>query len=102
MISPEEKAQFLELGYLHVPGAVAGKHLTRFNAAVLHGATLAATPNERRILQVYYGRDARPSLSQVPLMPPRLWRDDPDPEARRFYGKLNRVTQDMRHWLGAE
>ena len=73
-----------------------------FNAAVLHGATLAATPNERRILQVYYGHAERPSLSQVTLMPPRLWRDDPDPEIRRFYGKLNRVTTDMRRWLGAE
>ena len=73
-----------------------------FNAAALHGATLAATPNERRILQVYYGHAARPSLSQVTLMPPRLWRHDPDPEIRRFYGKLNRTTQDMRRWLGAE
>ena len=73
-----------------------------FNAATLHGATLAETPNERRILQVYYGHAARPSLSQVTLMPPRLWRDDPDPEIRRFYGKLNRYTLDMRRWLGAE
>lgn len=36
------------------------------------------------------------------LMPPRLWRNDPDLEVRRFYGKLNRVTLDMRRWLGAE
>jgi hypothetical protein len=73
-----------------------------FNAATLHGATLAQTERERRILQVYYGHPDRPSLSQVSLMPPRLWRDDPDPEVRRFYGKLNRYTQDMRRWLGAE
>lgn len=73
-----------------------------FNAAMLHGATPAETPNERRILQVYYGHPSRPSLSQVSLMPPRLWRDDLDPEIRRFYGKLNRTTLDMRRWLGAE
>ena len=72
-----------------------------FNAATLHGATLAQTTRERRILQVYYGHPNRSSLSQVTLMPPRLWRDDPDPEVRRFYGKLNRYTQDMRRWLGA-
>ena len=73
-----------------------------FNAATLHGATLQRTERERRILQVYYGHPARPSLSQVTLMPPRLWRDHADAEVRRFYGKLNRHTRDMRRWLGAD
>ena len=72
-----------------------------FNAATLHGATIQKTDRERRILQIYYGHADRPSLSQVTLMPPRLWRDHPDAEIRRFYGKLNRYTQDMRRWLGA-
>lgn len=73
-----------------------------FNAATLHGATIAQTERERRILQVYYGHESRPSLSQVSLMPPRLWRDSPDLEVRRFYSKLNRYTLDMRRWLGVE
>jgi Phytanoyl-CoA dioxygenase (PhyH) len=70
-----------------------------FNAATLHGVTLAATDRERRILQIYYGHASRPPLAEVTLMPPRLWRDDPDPEIRRFYGKLNRYTRDMLGWL---
>jgi hypothetical protein len=60
--------------------------------------TLRAGDRHRRIIQVYYGHPDRPSLSQVTLMPPRLWRDHPDPEIRRFYGKLNRYT---RVWLEA-
>ncbi len=72
-----------------------------FNAATLHGATVAQTEKERRILQIYYGHEGRPSLAEVTLMPPRLWKDDPDPEIRRFYGKLNRYTQDMLRWMGA-
>ena len=70
-----------------------------FNAATLHGVTLAATARERRILQIYYGHAARPPLAEVTLMPPRLWRDHPDPEVRRFYGKLNRYTRDMLGWM---
>ena len=34
-------------------------------------------------------------------MPPRLWREHPDPEVRRFYGKLNQYTRDMLRWLCA-
>ncbi len=70
-----------------------------FNAAILHGATLAATPNERRILQIYYGHPSRPALSEVSIIPPRLWRSHPDSETRRFYGKLNTVTKDMTAWM---
>jgi hypothetical protein len=73
-----------------------------FNAATLHGATIAQTERERRILQIYYGHPSRPSLAEVTLMPPRLWRDHPDPEIRRFYGKLNRYTRDMLRWMGAD
>jgi hypothetical protein len=72
-----------------------------FNAATLHGVTIQQTNRERRIMQVYYGHQDRPSLAEVTLMPPRLWRDHPDPEIRRFYGKLNRYTRDMLRWLGA-
>jgi hypothetical protein len=69
-----------------------------FNCATWHGVTLRRTERFRRILQVYYGHPHRPSLSQVSLVPPRLWRDHPDAEVRRFYGKLNRYS---RVWLEA-
>jgi hypothetical protein len=72
-----------------------------FNAATLHGATITDTERERRILQIYYGHPERPPLAEVTIMPPRLWRDHPDPEIRRFYGKLNRYTRDMLAWMGA-
>lgn len=51
---------------------------------------------------VYYGHPDRPSLSQVTLMPPRFWRDHPDPEVRRFYGKLNRYSQVWLESLGVK
>lgn len=70
-----------------------------FNAATLHGATIARTTRERRILQIYYGHESRPPLAEVTLMPPRLWRDHPDPENRRFYGKHNAYTRDMIGWM---
>jgi hypothetical protein len=66
-----------------------------FNAATLHGVTIRQTDRHRRIVQVYYGHAERPSLSEVTLIPPRLWRDHPDAETRRFYGKLNRYNRVM-------
>jgi ectoine hydroxylase-related dioxygenase (phytanoyl-CoA dioxygenase family) len=93
----EEKQAHLERGgtlYFH---GRAGSAIL-FNCATLHGVTLRKTERHRRIIQVYYGHPDRPSLSQVTLMPPRLWRDHPDPEIRRFYGKFNRYT---RVWLDA-
>jgi hypothetical protein len=73
-----------------------------FNAATLHGLTTRKTEHYRRIVQVYYGHPHRPSLSEVSLIPPRLWRDHPDPEIRRFYGKLNRYNQTMHAAFGIE
>ncbi len=67
-----------------------------FNAAALHGVTIRETERHRRIVQVYYGHPQRPCLSEVTLIPPRLWRDHPDPEVRRFYGKINRYNRLMR------
>lgn len=66
-----------------------------FNCATLHDPARghAPPPDHPGLL-----RPPRPFLSQVTLMSPRLWRDHPDPEIRRFYGKLNRYT---RVWLGA-
>ena len=71
-----------------------------FNAAVLHGVTIRKSTRHRRIVQVYYGHPHRPSLSNVSLVPPRLWRDHPDPEIRRFYGKLNRYNRVVFEALG--
>lgn len=70
-----------------------------FNAATLHGATIAKTERERRILQIYYGHENRKPLAEVTLMPPRLWRDHTDPEIRRFFGKHNQYTRDMIGWM---
>lgn len=71
-----------------------------FNAATVHGVTLRQTNKVRRTIQVYYGHPHRPSLSEVTLMPPYLWRDHPDPEIRRFYGKFNRFSKVMLQSLG--
>ena len=71
-----------------------------FNAATVHGVTLRETRKTRRTVQVYYGHPDRPSLSEVSLVPPRLWRDHPDPETRRFYGKMNRYNKLMQQSLG--
>ena len=51
-------------------------------------------------MQVYYGHPHRPCLSEVTLIPPRLWRDHPDAEIRRFYGKLNRYNRVMHAAMG--
>jgi hypothetical protein len=73
-----------------------------FNAATLHGVTIRQSDRHRRIVQVYYGHPHRPSLSEVTLIPPRLWRDHSDPEIRRFYGKRNRYNRVMHEALGIE
>jgi hypothetical protein len=104
-ISPEpadgealDKDQQIERGgtvYFH---GQAGSAIL-FNAAALHGVTIRRTERHRRIVQVYYGHPHRPCLSEVTLIPPRLWRDHPDPEIRRFYGKLNRYNRLMQQVL---
>lgn len=71
-----------------------------FNAAALHGVTLRKTNKVRRTIQVYYGHAGRESLSNVTVMPPRLWRDHPDPAIRSFYGKFNRYSKLVLGGLG--
>jgi hypothetical protein len=73
-----------------------------FNAAALHGVTIRQTERHRRIVQVYYGHPDRAPLSEVTLIPPRLWRDHPDPEIRRFYGKTNRYNRVMHRAFGID
>ena len=85
-------------GMLHFHGR-AGTGIL-FNAATWHGVTLRRTARTRRTIQVYFGHPARPPLSDATLMPPRLWRDHPDAEIRRFYGKLNRYSELVLAGLG--
>ena len=64
-----------------------------FNASILHGATIAQTEQERRILQVYYGHPQRPPLAEVSLIPGA-------PLARRTRSggaALLRQTQPLHH-----
>lgn len=108
-ISPEpadgeilhDQAAHLERGGVVYFHGAAGSAIL-FNAATLHGPTHRRSARHRRIVQVYYGHPDRPALSQVTLIPPRLWRDHPDPEIRRFYGKLNRYNRVMFQALGIE
>ena len=64
-----------------------------FNISVLHTATCRTTDVQRKTIQVYYGHQARPALSNDSLIPPTLWRSNPDPETRAFYGNLNDKTR---------
>jgi hypothetical protein len=106
-ISPEpadgeiinDKTRHIERGgILHFYGKAGSAIL--FNAATVHGVTTRKTNRIRRTVQVYYGHPHRPSLSEVSAIPPRLWRDHPDPETKRFYGKLNRYTKIMMQGMG--
>lgn len=71
-----------------------------FNSATVHGFTRRQTDNQRRILQMYYGHEGHPELSQVTIVPPRLWRDYPDHETRRFFGKHSRYSRLMYAGMG--
>ena len=60
----------------------------------------AITDNTRRILQVYWGHQSRANLSDVSVIPPRLWRDHSDPEVRRFYSKHSRFSRVFNEAMG--
>lgn len=98
-ILPKE-AQLEQRGvfYFHSP---AGAGIL-FNAAALHGLTRRKTPKQRRILQVYYSHPHRPAIGDNTIVPPRLWRDHPDPEVRRFYSKHNAFSRLVHHGMGIE
>ncbi len=105
-ISPEPAAgptlppqEHLERGGILDFHGTAGSGIL-FNAATLHGVTLRETNKVRRTIQVYFGHPDRPPVSDVTLMPPRLWRDHDDPEIRRFYGKFNRYSRVVLGGLG--
>jgi hypothetical protein len=94
----ERTAQVKRGGTVYFHGQAGSAIL--FNAAALHGVTIRETERHRRIVQVYYGHPHRPCLSEVTLIPPRLWRDHPDAEIRRFYGKLNRYNRVIHAAMG--
>jgi ectoine hydroxylase-related dioxygenase (phytanoyl-CoA dioxygenase family) len=64
-----------------------------FNVSVLHTATTRQTTAERKSVQTYYGHRDRVPLANDSVIPSRLWKDDPDPETRAFYGNLKDVTK---------
>lgn len=71
-----------------------------FNSATVHGLTRRDTENQRRILQIYFGHLGHPELSQVSIIPPRLWRDHPDAETRRFFSKHSRFSKVVNQGMG--
>lgn len=93
---PQEQVARRGTVYLHGEAGTA----IFFNCAAVHGLTRRETASQRRILQLYYGHESHPELSQATLFPPRLWRDHPDPEVRRFFGKRNRLSRVVHEGLG--
>jgi ectoine hydroxylase-related dioxygenase (phytanoyl-CoA dioxygenase family) len=83
----DKEAQLARAGVVDLHGAAGTAIL--FNIAVLHTATVRPTECERKTVQVYYGPPESVYLSNDSCIPPRLWRDHPDPAVRAFYGKLN-------------
>ena len=72
-----------------------------FNASVLHTATTRPTDVVRRSVQIYYGHRDRSPLANDSSIPPALWRDHPDAEARAFYGVLNERTRTLMRAFGS-
>ncbi len=64
-----------------------------WNSSMWHGLTVKPTQRERKTVQIIYGHRDRPYMSQQSIIPATLWRDDPDPEVRAFYGNLNDRTR---------
>ena len=72
------------------------------NSNCLHGLTLRKTKIERRILQIYYSHPSSPEVGDNTIIPPRLWRDNPDPRIRRFFGKHNSYSKLVNQAMGLE
>lgn len=51
-------------------------------------------------VQVYYSHPHRPAIGDNTIVPPRLWRDHPDPEVRRFYSKHNAYSRLVHAAMG--
>lgn len=105
-VSPEpaegpilEQDAHIARGGIHYLHGKAGTAIF-FNSATVHGLTRRDTENQRRILQIYFGHLGHPELSQVTIVPPRLWRDHPDAETRRFFSKQSRYSRLMHEGMG--
>ena len=96
ILSQEEHLEQGGTVYLHGKAGTA----ILFNSATVHGLTRRDTTNQRRILQMYFGHQGHPELSQVTIIPPRLWRDHPDAETRRFFSKHSRYSRLMNEGMG--
>ena len=72
------------------------------NYSVLHSATVRATKQERKTVQIYYGHRDQPYMANDSLIPTRFWRDHPELEVRCFYGVLNDKTQKYLELAGPE
>ena len=72
------------------------------NSNCLHGLTLRKTKIERRILQIYYSHPSSPEVGDNTIIPPRLWRDNPDPRIRRFFSKHNSYSKLVNQAMGLE
>lgn len=90
-ILEDKNAQLQHGGIVDIHGPAGSVCL--FNVAVLHTATTRPTEAERKTVQTYYGHRNRNFLANDSIIPPRLWKDDPDPETRAFYGNLNDVSR---------
>ncbi|GAB4457104.1 MAG: hypothetical protein OHK0029_16250 [Armatimonadaceae bacterium] len=86
----DEAEQVKKRGAVHFYGK-AGTAIF-FNSSTVHGLTTRKTDNQRRILQIYYGHHSQPPINDSSIIPPRLWRDQPDSEARKFFSRLNHMT----------
>ena len=68
---------------------------------MLHKTTIRPTQQERKTVQIYYGRRDQPHLSNYTTLPARLWRDHSDPEVRAFYLVLNHKSRAFAAAFGA-
>ncbi|SVE42693.1 uncharacterized protein METZ01_LOCUS495547, partial [marine metagenome] len=96
----DQAAQLLRGGIFDLHGEAGTCAL--FNVAVLHTPTTRPTQRERKTVQIYYGHRDRPYLANDSAVPVQLWRDNPDPETRGFYGVLNERTRVFMHAFSPE
>lgn len=66
-----------------------------FNAAIFHAGCVRATPQERRTVHIYCGRNSVPSISNYTIFPRRLW-EGQDAATRQYYRRLNPITHLLR------
>ena len=100
IVLKDQKAQIERGGIVDIHGPAGTVCL--FNVAVLHTATTRNSSRERKTVQTYYGHRDRAPLANDSVIPPRLWKLDPDPETRAFYGNLNQVSQTYAEAFGVE